>query len=84
MTGFVIESATHGVYVGIDWSTTGNSYGPRFSYSIKRNEGIVYPTIEEAYNALEQFQTYEHPYWKRQTWIDKLYILDLATGKIDR
>ena len=39
---FVIEHATRGVYIGDDWSSTGNTYGPRFRWSIPRNGGEVF------------------------------------------
>lgn len=76
---YVIESTTHGVFVGFDWSSSGNSYGPRFRWSISCSEGDVFSSLEEARRKFTEIKTFKHYAWKRPSWIDDIYILDLNT-----
>lgn len=81
MTRYVIEHEKHGVYVGIDWSSSGDSYGPRFSWARKRSDGAVFATEREAKEALIKIKEFHDTNWKRQKWINDLRIFDLTTGK---
>lgn len=78
---YIIESNTHGAYTGIDWSQSGNSYGPRFSYSIPRSDAWVFTTLADAQKALVDIKNFKHYAWKPQAWINQLSIIDLSTGK---
>ena len=77
---YVIESTTHGVFVGFDWSSSGNSYGPRFRWSIPLSKGKVFQSLMEAGRELNEIKTFQHYAWKRPTWIDHIYIYNLDTA----
>jgi len=82
MTTYVIESEKHGVYTGIDWSQSGNSYGPRFSWTIARSAGHPFFTLEEVKGAIKRIKAFQHYAWKRPSWIDDIYIVKLNGGVV--
>lgn len=76
---YVIESNSHGIFTGIDWSTSGNSYGPRFRWSIRRSEGEVFYSLAAAKRKLAEIRAFKHYAWKRPSWIDDIYIYTFTT-----
>lgn len=71
MTRFIIEHASRGSYVGMDWSNTSTHYVPRFRWSIPRTDPQVqwWPHREHAERELAKV---------RKT-VPKAYIVPITT-----